>query len=109
MHAGLAVELALKARIMHVERMNSWPSKRSRPELYTHRLNALLETAGLREVIEQEILKPTDIGLAWLVVKDFDINMRYPTGKEFPTRLAWDCVEAIDRMRLVEWLITGIM
>src|SRR4051812_25107550 len=35
-HAGLSVECALKAYIMRGERLNGWPSKLTRPELYTH-------------------------------------------------------------------------
>jgi hypothetical protein len=108
MSAGLAIEFALKARIMHVERLNSWPSRRRRPELHTHSLGSLVDTAGLRPQLEQEFFSFSDIGLAWMVVKEFDINGRYPTGEPFPKRLACDCVEAIDGLGLLEWLITGI-
>ena len=40
-HAGLAVECALKAYIMRSERLNGWPSRDSRPELYTHDIREL--------------------------------------------------------------------
>ena len=33
-HVGFAAECALKAYIMWRERLNSWPDKGSRPELY---------------------------------------------------------------------------
>lgn len=47
MAAGFAVEFALKALIIRRERLNSWPSKESRPELYTHNLRGLFEAAGI--------------------------------------------------------------
>lgn len=34
-HAGFAVECALKAYIMRMGRLNGWPDRDSRPELYT--------------------------------------------------------------------------
>ncbi len=43
-----------------------------------------------------------------MVVKDFDINARYPLGRPFPVRLAQDFVEAVDGLELVQWLTTGI-
>jgi hypothetical protein len=46
-HAGLAVECALKAYIMQRERLNGWPSKEARPELYVHDLRQLREIADL--------------------------------------------------------------
>ena len=108
MSSGLAMEMALKGRIMHVQRMNSWPARRDRRELYTHNLNDLMEMADLRPSLTQEVVDQTNIGLAWLAMKDFDINSRYPTGKQFPRKLARDSVEAIANLGLLEWLMTGI-
>jgi hypothetical protein len=45
-HVGFAAECALKAYIMWSERLNSWPDKGSRPELYTHDLRKLVEIAS---------------------------------------------------------------
>lgn len=47
MCAGYAVEFALKAYIMRRERLNGWPDKDSRPELYTHEIRKLFILAGL--------------------------------------------------------------
>jgi hypothetical protein len=38
-HAGMASEFAIKWRIMHSSRMNRWPSRQERRELYSHDLN----------------------------------------------------------------------
>ena len=108
MLGGLAVELALKGRIMHTNRWNRWPSRKTRPDVHSHILGNLMSAAGLKPALEQEVLLCSDIGLAWMVVKDFDISTRYPLGKPFPKRTAVDFVDAIDSLGLVQWLTTGI-
>ena len=45
--AGYAVEFALKALIIRRERLNAWPSKAVRRELYVHSLRDLLAIAGV--------------------------------------------------------------
>ena len=67
-----------------------------------------MSAAGLRAMLEREVLAGSDVGLAWMVVKDFDINGRYPLGKPFPKKLAQDFVEATDGLGLVRWLTIGI-
>lgn len=107
-HAGLATEMALKAYIMHHTRMNAWPDRRTRPDLYTHSLNDLAAIAGLRPALEQEVVNVSSLGVAWMTVKDVDINSRYPMGQLFPRKLAEDAVGGVDGRGLVEWLLTGI-
>ena len=108
MQAGMAVEFALKARIMSVARLNRWPTIRERRELHTHHLGRLMELAGVRPLIEAEYLAGTSVGVAWMVVKDFDINTRYPDGKIFPLKLAQDYAEAVGPQGVVEWLTKGL-
>ena len=45
--SGFAVEFAIKALIMRKERLNAWPSKEARPDLYTHDLARLFQIAGM--------------------------------------------------------------
>lgn len=108
-HAGMAVEFALKARIMHTEGLNSWPTSKTRPELYTHNLGDLLQVANLKPALEQEVADLSPLGIAWYSMKDFNINLRYPNGRPFPRRRAVDAVRSITEMGLVEWLIRGIL
>jgi hypothetical protein len=61
-HVGLATECALKAYIMWSERLNIWPDKGSRPELYTHDLRKLVKIAGI------ELRTRDPIGPGWAVV-----------------------------------------
>jgi hypothetical protein len=46
-HAGFSVECALKAAIMRHQRLNTWPSRAHRPELYTHNLRDLARLANI--------------------------------------------------------------
>lgn len=107
-HAGHAIEFALKARIMRDEGLNRWPSFGERRELHTHNLTDLLTIARLRIKIESEVALGSPLGFAWMVVKDFDINHRYPDGQVFPWRVATDFIEAARDGGVVEWLIKGI-
>ena len=45
--AGYAIEFTLKALIIKRERLNAWPGKDLRPELYTHDLRSLLGAAAI--------------------------------------------------------------
>ncbi|MBR0560036.1 hypothetical protein [Neokomagataea anthophila] len=106
-HAGIAAECALKYKIMRVHGMNCWPERRERREFYTHDIESLTELAGLDNHINIELLKATrDPHIdAWLIIKDWDINMRYHVPTAFPQALAESAVSAIDTMGLVQWLL----
>jgi hypothetical protein len=45
--AGTAIEFALKAVIMKRQCLNDWPSRDSRPDLWTHDIKKLLTAAGI--------------------------------------------------------------
>jgi hypothetical protein len=75
--AGFAVECALKARIMRHERLNQWPSRERRRELYSHGLSFLLRASGLESRIVAETLNASDIGVAWAMTKEWSVDARY--------------------------------
>lgn len=106
-HAGVAVETALKARIMRHERMNVWPSRSTRPELYTHNLERLLRLCGLEASFDEALLSEDcpEYVAAWMIVKDWHINMRYHVVEAFPQALSEDVVNAADNSGLVLWLL----
>lgn len=86
-HVGIATECALKALIMRKERLNGWPSKAAREELYTHDLRKLAQIAGVS-------LSATDIhGPSWHVVLAWDRNQSYDP-KRMPRKVARAWVEA---------------
>ena len=86
-HAGMAIECALKAYIMNAEGLNGWPSRESRPELYTHDLRELLEASGI-------VPRASDpVAPAWSLVLQWDRNQGYDP-KPMPRRVARSFVEA---------------
>lgn len=105
--AGIAVECALKCYIMKKEGLNRWPTRHERRELYTHDLENLLGIAGLEDNFNDDLLSanPSDHAQAWVIIKDWDIKMRYHVPNTFPQAVAESAVEAIDKMGLVEWLL----
>jgi hypothetical protein len=70
-HVGLATECALKAYIMWRERLNIWPDRGSRPELYTHDLRKLVEIAGIEPTTRDPI------GPSWATVLQWDRGQGY--------------------------------
>ncbi len=101
-HGGLAVEFALKCRIMRVRRLNQWPE---RGELITHDLARLAEHTELTQILVDEVTTVSPIGVAWSAAKDWSIGVRYDP-KPFPPRRAADMVEAVGRRGLLTWLLT---
>ena len=86
-HVGFAAECALKAYIMWSERLNSWPDKGSRPELYTHDLRKLVEIAGI------ELRTRDPIGPGWAVVLQWDRGQGYDPSP-MPRKVARSMIEA---------------
>jgi hypothetical protein len=86
-HAGLAVECALKAYIMRRERLNAWPSKEARADLWTHDLRAL------REIAQIPLAVAASLAPAWHVVLQWDRNQGYDPAR-MPRKVAQALVEA---------------
>lgn len=102
-HAGTATECALKAFIMRKERLNGWPSKESRPELWTHDLRQLVKAAGIK-------LDPkAPEGPSWHVVLQWDRNQGYDPNK-MPRTVARAMVEAtFGDQGVVTWIRQNLM
>lgn len=84
---GFAIEAAIKAVIMHKERLNAWPSREARPELYQHSLRRLAELAEI-SVSTSDVIAP-----AWKTVLDWDRGDSYITNR-MPRKVARSQVEA---------------
>lgn len=84
---GFAVECLLKATIFKVERMNAWPSRQTRRDVYTHDLRKLLKIAGI-QLDEADPRAPS-----WLVVLQWDRNQGY-APRPMPAKVADDMLEA---------------
>src|SRR5579863_8339186 len=97
-HVGFATECALKAYIMWKERLNTWPDKSLREEVYTHDLRRLVQIARIE-------LKPGDpIGPSWAVVLQWDREQAYDPAR-MPRRVARSMVDAAFGDRgVVTWI-----
>ena len=97
-HVGFATECALKAYIMWKERLNRWPDRGARGELYTHDLRKLLEISG----IDQSTRDP--IGPSWAVVLQWDREQGYDPAP-MPRKVARSMVEAaFGEKGVVTWI-----
>lgn len=101
-HAGSAVECALKAYIMRKERLNGWPSKATRPDLYTHDLRVLKRIAGITVSVSDPVAP------AWHVMLQWDRNQGY-NPKPTPRKVARSYVEAaFGGLGVVTWLCANL-
>jgi hypothetical protein len=97
-HAGLAVECALKAYIMRRERLNGWPSRDTRPELYVHDLRKLREMAGIA-IGSRDPQTPS-----WHLFLQWDRSQGYDP-KPMPRKVAKAWIEAaFGPAGLVTWI-----
>ena len=86
-HAGFAVECALKAYIWHQERFNQWPSRETRPDLYTHSLVTLRTVAGIK-------VDPTEPSAPhWHIMLQWNRNQGYDP-RPMPRKVARSYVDA---------------
>jgi hypothetical protein len=63
--AGFALECTLKAAIMRRERLNSWPSREARRDLYTHSLRDLARILGMTVDAAHPIAPAWAVVLQW--------------------------------------------
>ena len=75
---GLAVENALKACIARATQRHEFPDRDRANRVYTHRLEGLLNEAGLQP--ELRSTQPV-VREAWAQVKVWQIDVRYEVGR----------------------------
>lgn len=97
--AGFAVEFAIKALIMRKERLNAWPSKEARAELYTHELGQLFRVAGIDL---KKIPKP--LRAAVRTVLDWNRAHEYASGRMARANARSMVAAAFDEEGVVAWL-----
>jgi HEPN domain-containing protein len=97
--SGSAVEFALKACIMRRERLNSWPTREHRSDLYHHNLRRLFEQAGI-----DLGNAPKNVRVSLRVVLDWDRYHDYQAGR-MPRKQAKEMYEsAFGANGVIEWL-----
>lgn len=99
--SGFAVEFSLKALIIKRERLNAWPTKDARPDLYTHDLSDLFQSAGID-------FKAVPKGLRGSVrtVMDWNRAHEYTTGQMSRANARSMVAAAFDQNGVVAWLTT---
>ena len=75
---GMAVECALKACIAKMTREHEFPPKAEEVrQLYSHNLTELLRIAGLKDLLDAEIVRSPGLGANWALVRDWSFECRY--------------------------------
>jgi hypothetical protein len=106
LHAGMALEFALKYRIMRHAGVSVWPHRQEQPALYTHNLPKLAMRAGLTTLLAREAAHGAAHGIGWEIARDWRIEYRYDPQPFVPER-ASAMLYAVDEMGLLGWLLDG--
>jgi hypothetical protein len=80
--AGYVVECGLKACIAKLTNQYDFPDKELAQRCYTHKIETLVEVAGLALQRQTDIAVNPALGTNWLVVKDWDEKSRYSLWSE---------------------------
>ncbi|SJM94787.1 DNA-binding protein [Crenothrix polyspora] len=75
--AGYALECTLKACIAKHVKEFDFPNKQLANDSYTHNLNKLLITAGLKQKLTEQENLSSDVKLNWAVVNRWSEESRY--------------------------------
>lgn len=84
--AGYAVECALKACIARLTNQHDFPDKDLAVRCYTHKVDLLIEVAGLGAQRKADFAANPALAANWLVVKDWDEAARYQEWTEAEAR-----------------------
>ena len=84
--AGYAIECGLKACIARLTNQHDFPNKALAMQCYTHKIETLVEVAGLTLRRDTDAAASPALGSHWLVVKDWDETARYQSWTELQAR-----------------------
>ena len=90
--AGYSVELALKACIAKLIQPDTIPGKAFVNAIYTHKLDNLIATAGLRPAFDADIRADAQFAAYWAITNNWSEESRY----EF-----WDPVSAATLLQAI--------
>jgi HEPN domain-containing protein len=80
--AGYAVECGLKACVAKLTNMHDFPNKDFAAKCYTHKIESLVEVAGVKNQRDADTRANVALGANWLIVKDWDEKARYQQWTE---------------------------
>lgn len=84
--AGYAVECGLKACIAKLTHEHDFPNKALAMQCHTHKIETLVDVAGLKLRRDTDAAVSPAFGSHWLVVKDWDETARYQGSTELQAR-----------------------
>ncbi len=84
--AGYAVECGLKACIAKLTLQFDFPDKDKAQRSYTHKIDVLLEVAGLVDQRKIDFQTNPDLAANWLIAKDWEETARYQLWIESEAR-----------------------
>ena len=90
--AGYSVELALKACIAKLVQPDTIPEKAFVNAIYTHKLDSLLATAGLRPQFDVDTKADPQFAAYWIITNNWSEDSRY----EF-----WDPISAATLLQAI--------
>jgi HEPN domain-containing protein len=101
--AGYAIESALKAIIAGGFRANEIPDKSRVNSVYTHNLKDLLNQAGLKSPLENDMSGSAELRESWAIVSKWSEHARYEIWTQDDAALMLEAVGAPDK-GLLQWL-----
>lgn len=90
--AGYAVECALKACIAKLTNLHDFPDKDFVNKSYTHKIEVLVELAGLKTQRDTDAAANPALDGNWVVLKDWDESARYKQLAENAARRMCEAV-----------------
>ena len=101
--AGYAIECALKAVIAAGFRANEIPDKSRVNSIYTHNLKDLLNLAGLKSPLENDMNEVSELRESWATISKWSEHARYEI---WTSDAATTMLEAVGADRgLLQWLL----
>jgi HEPN domain-containing protein len=101
--AGYAVECALKAVIAAGFRANEIPDKSRVNNIYTHNLKDLLNLAGLKSPLENDMNEVSELRESWVTISKWSEHARYEV---WTSDAATTMLEAVGADKgLLQWLL----
>lgn len=90
--AGYAVECGLKACIAKRTNQHDFPDRDLVLRSYTHKIEVLVEVAGLATRRKDDVSSNPSLGNNWQLVKDWDEKARYQLWSELQARKLYQAV-----------------
>ena len=90
---GYVIECGLKACIAkQTKKYDFPPDQKTVRDIYTHDLDLLIKSAGLKTVLDEDLKKDKKLEVSWAIIKDWSEKSRY---EEYTDNEAQNLYEAV--------------